>query len=1432
MLAVIMTGDSITIIREEAMKSNNHTNYYSDLIAVVDIETVAREYLTITNEDSAVLYCDCPRHSSVSHRSLVVDKEKQLWFCFGCAEGGNVLQLIEFAKHGVVTKGITGRMPSSHREARDMLANIAKMPPLGKTLSDDRVAHLEDSWAKTERTFDCLTHAARHCHDSLMKEKEVLEWLVAKYGFKDATIKKYQIGYSLDDGSLHIDLMDKDFSEQEMLSTGLFRKGNEDELIPVFDGRITFPYWSKGFGVTYLIARKTPWTPENSYESGKYKKLPTHDPERRPYVNACIKNDRLFNEDCLRGKPSRVLIPEGMPDVLSVLETGEASVSPITVRFRKDDRERIAEKLCHLDVPIILIPDNEMSQVGLRAAKETARSLIEKKIDARIALLPLDAKQKDARRQLSERGIDETNLDAKLKTLTGDEKNHVDKLLEAGKIDANEFLKNHDQKDFAEVIDAALTPLQIDIEALSPGLKDATSEKVFRQILQDISDLDPVVQDRHVQELSKKIKTSVLAVRQSLKEVKKNRSKNKEDEETPFQALLRLFNKTEAEVFLDQHGSGWITTKFNDHWENVKIKSSAFQRNMQFLYVSGRGTGVSRETIGQFGDYLEEGAKSKERRYLYNRLAWIKDRLYVDMCTPTWECIEVTSEGWSIVTLERPPFKRFSHQQPLPVPKRDGDLKQIVNHVRFKNDKSYVLFCIWLVASLIEKSPRPGIVLYGIHGSGKSTVAKLVRLVIDPSSVLTLSLSKNEAEFVQLMEHHALINLDNLSWFPSWASDAVCRAVTGGGVQKRALYTDDDDVTYDYRRTFILNGISILSTAPDLLDRSIIIELDRISPKQMKTEQVVLEEFEEIRPSILGGILDTLVKAMKIRPTIQFDRLPRMSDWFLWGCAVAQAMGIPQEKFVRAYYENVKFQHEEAVEADPVANAVIEFMDKDQSPYWIGTPSSLYSELSELAKGMNFQNKHWPSSSSALSKRLKKLSYNLGEVGIVIEYPPRTTTSRMIKITRKKRREQIETRGVSLSVTNKVSESAVIPVMPSLPNRTAEVAMTGTITQGSKAGLADDGVMDSDHDLPENPDDWPDQWRVRFLTLSGVYMDEGFSVEESDRLAEKEIRRGLEAGTSPSAPASIEAEKPKGPPCLQISDGILTDRVFNIKKELPEEVRGWDQEQQKSLSISFRLNYGELRDEDQALKQSIEDVKTHSEASYKGGEALEHAEGTTLTEVPDVVDSDEHEDQEVFPAAKQTAVPVPPKAPKKKRSAIIETDEILTAALKSAGKKYKDWIKQSTGKAYRKYSEKDTTVYDVAEMIARDEAVGYYIYVGGLDKQTKSSTLIAKWRKAGWWPPRVSKEKHRVEFFTSLADRVDHDRPWDYEDLTGSSSRRPNAVTYTHEELIEKIREVFAETRDFDDTMRNLNKRNILSPRGRAWTPSSFMTFYLKWLND
>jgi hypothetical protein len=116
-------------------------------------------------------------------------------------------------------------------------------------------------------------------------------------------------------------------------------------------------------------------------------------------------------------------------------------------------------------------------------------------------------------------------------------------------------------------------------------------------------------------------------------------------------------------------------------------------------------------------------------------------------------------------------------------------------------------------------------------------------------------------------------------------------------------------------------------------------------------------------------------------------------------------MGYPENKFLTAYYKNIGLQTQQALEASPVATAIMEFMNSRTG--WEGTATKLLDELEPAAENLKIKTKNnrlWPSGPNSLSRRLNEVRTNLREIGIIVERPVDTTTNtRKIEI-RKYRR--------------------------------------------------------------------------------------------------------------------------------------------------------------------------------------------------------------------------------------------------------------------------------------------------------------------------------------------------------------------------------------------------------------------------------------------
>jgi hypothetical protein len=207
-----------------------------------------------------------------------------------------------------------------------------------------------------------------------------------------------------------------------------------------------------------------------------------------------------------------------------------------------------------------------------------------------------------------------------------------------------------------------------------------------------------------------------------------------------------------------------------------------------------------------------------------------------------------------------------------------------------ESDRALVV--AWLVAAMRPRGPYPILVLQGEQGTAKSTAAKVMRSLIDPSAAPLRSVPRDERDLMITARNSWIIALDNLSGLSPWLSDALCRIATEGGFVTRELYTDTDEVIINVQRPIILNGIDDIATRQDLIDRAIIINLEPIPDDKRRPEAEFWRSFNEARLAILGALLDRVSRALRELANARLKRRPRMADFALW----ATAAEAPYEK--------------------------------------------------------------------------------------------------------------------------------------------------------------------------------------------------------------------------------------------------------------------------------------------------------------------------------------------------------------------------------------------------------------------------------------------------------------------------------------------------------------------------------------------------------
>ena len=200
-------------------------NVIEEIIARNDIAAVVGQYVRFSKTSGQNLFGLCPFHSEDTP-SFSVSTTKQIYYCFGCHKGGNVIHfMMEVEKCGYL-------------DAIKMLAERAQIRlPEPEDESYRKEAQLRD------KVRESLVEAARYFYQNLMSPRgKTAKDYLSNRKISGATAKAFGLGYSPDDwGGLYRHLRAKGYTDEILSQCGLFTKGKKGELLDLFRGRLMFP---------------------------------------------------------------------------------------------------------------------------------------------------------------------------------------------------------------------------------------------------------------------------------------------------------------------------------------------------------------------------------------------------------------------------------------------------------------------------------------------------------------------------------------------------------------------------------------------------------------------------------------------------------------------------------------------------------------------------------------------------------------------------------------------------------------------------------------------------------------------------------------------------------------------------------------------------------------------------------------------------------------------------------------------------------------------------------------------------------------------------------------------------------------------------------------------------------------------------------------
>ena len=477
------------------------------------------------------------------------------------------------------------------------------------------------------------------------------------------------------------------------------------------------------------------------------------------------------------------------------------------------------------------------------------------------------------------------------------------------------------------------------------------------------------------------------------------RAMRKLQQDRERQRLVNVFVDGDKALFRDSNGDVFADLIVDGHRETWPIRSMEFrgayiaylQRQLDRLVSEGSilAIGVkhamTKNAINNVLNEYEIKANSSlaTRRDVFTRIAPHDDDIFIDLCNPNWEAIRITAGGWSIV--ESPPvrFRRTRGMLPLPYPERGGKIEALRPFFNLKTEADFTVIVGYVLAALRPFAPYPILNPIGPPGAAKTRLLRLIRRLTDPNGAEITPLPPSGEELFLSARNSHFLAYENVSHLSKKMSDHLCRMATGGSYRGRRRYTNTDENLHRGGRPISFEGIHNVVTEPDMLDRLVAIEVERV--ERYQDDKVLDRNFDRARPRILGALLDLLVAGLREETTVRLTLpAPRMVGFVTW----AVACGLPG--FEQAYASNRQDAINTLLEYDAAAKAVRQLVEDRKR--WHGTAAKLLADLGEVAGVKNPR---------MLSDRLRLLTPMLATVGIHVIPGKRKNAERPLTIERR-----------------------------------------------------------------------------------------------------------------------------------------------------------------------------------------------------------------------------------------------------------------------------------------------------------------------------------------------------------------------------------------------------------------------------------------------
>jgi hypothetical protein len=368
-----------------------------------------------------------------------------------------------------------------------------------------------------------------------------------------------------------------------------------------------------------------------------------------------------------------------------------------------------------------------------------------------------------------------------------------------------------------------------------------------------------------------------------------------------------------------------------------------------------------------------------------------RDGLVLDLAdrTETRGAIHVTASGWERIDPRKVAvlFGSTCATEPLPVPAREGSRDMLAELLGLSpSSPEFRLVWGWLGCALFASMPRPLLTVTGPQGAGKSTLARMVKSVIDPAlgrtgreGGLGPAPTADEAANTATAESHFAPAWDNVARVSGETADWLASLVTGATTIRQSPAGPS---VLTLRRAGILTAQATPDgLAADVAERLVTVDLDRIPAYARRTERALWDAFHAQHAAILGALLDDVVGVLAHLDRVSTTgvELARLADYHEHLVALDLHHGTDPhhpDSYAATYAASVAADELTAAGIFPAAVATL------AAGGWEGTATELRDALAPARP--SHAGADWPSGPSQTSAELARHAEALTALGVTV----------------------------------------------------------------------------------------------------------------------------------------------------------------------------------------------------------------------------------------------------------------------------------------------------------------------------------------------------------------------------------------------------------------------------------------------------------------